>query len=173
MRISRERWRQVPGWEDYEISTYGRVRSWKTRTCAKPGAILAWLKGPRGYPQVNLHKDGKRASTPVHQLVAMAYLGPYPEGQEVRHLDGNPGNPNLSNLRYGTPSENYEDARKHGTYSHGERHGKSTVTADDVREIRRLRREGRYLRELAALFSQSTTNISDICNRKTWTHLED
>lgn len=170
-RIVRERWREIPGWPDYEVSTLGRVRSWKTRTCAKPGAILKWLKGSYGYWQVNLHKNGKRATRPVHILVALAFLGPRPEGMQVRHLDGDETNPRLLNLAYGTAAENCADAKEHGTYVHGETCGKATLTERDVLRIRELRRGGMILADIASLYRQSTTNIHDICRRKTWTHI--
>lgn len=52
----------------------------------------------------------------VHRAVALAFLGEPPPGQEVRHKDGDPGNAELSNLEYGTRSENMRDAVRHGTH---------------------------------------------------------
>ncbi|MDX3713446.1 HNH endonuclease signature motif containing protein [Streptomyces europaeiscabiei] len=51
----------------------------------------------------------------MHQIVAAAFLGPRPDGHDVRHLDGNPLNSALSNLSYGTRSENELDKARHGT----------------------------------------------------------
>lgn len=36
----------------------------------------------------------------------------------VRHLDGDPGNNSLTNLAYGTPSQNLLDSVAHGTHPH-------------------------------------------------------
>jgi hypothetical protein len=50
----------------------------------------------------------------VHQLVARAFLGLRPEGQVTRHLDDDVMNNSISNLAYGTKSENREDAVRNG-----------------------------------------------------------
>jgi len=47
----------------------------------------------------------------VHRLVLLAFIGP--SDLQVRHLDGNPTNNNLSNLLYGTAKENAEDREFH------------------------------------------------------------
>jgi phage FluMu protein Com len=52
----------------------------------------------------------------VHWLVARAFLGPRPDGMEIRHLDGDYQNCTASNLLYGTKSENALDAVQHGTH---------------------------------------------------------
>src|SRR5690606_11217835 len=54
----------------------------------------------------------------VHRLVMEAFVGPLPEGMEVRHLDDDPDNNALSNLVYGTRSENLEDRVRLGTHHH-------------------------------------------------------
>jgi hypothetical protein len=52
----------------------------------------------------------------VHRLVLEAFVGPCPIGMQCRHFpDPNPANCNLKNLQWGTPMENTEDKRVHGT----------------------------------------------------------
>lgn len=63
---------------------------------------------------VTITLKGQTKTSPVHTWVALTFLGPRPEGQEVRHLDGDPGNNTLGNLAYGTPSENRYDTVRHG-----------------------------------------------------------
>ncbi|TLN00386.1 hypothetical protein FDZ73_19580 [bacterium] len=96
-----ETWKGIPGYESqYQVSDMGRVRSvtrpitqigrWgKPFTRVIPGRILKpgqYCKS--GHVSVVLGKgtNGK----PVHQLVMLTFVGPTPEGQEIRHLDGNP-----------------------------------------------------------------------------------
>ena len=67
-----------------------------------------------GYPMVYPSYRGYQVRAFVHQLVLLAFVGPMPEGQLTRHLDGNPQNNVLSNLRYGTALENSQDAVRHG-----------------------------------------------------------
>lgn len=115
-----EEWRSIPGYErTYRVSSIGRVESIpRPRT---RGGLLSIKLGKRGYPAVALVQDGKQATHEVHRLVALAFLGPRPEGQEVRHLDGDRTNCTASNLAYGTRSENLADAQRHGTHPTGSR----------------------------------------------------
>lgn len=69
----------------------------------------------RGHCAVDL---GRKATRFVHRLVLEAFVGPCPEGQQCRHLDGNPLNNQLSNLAWGTPRENHADSVRHGTAYH-------------------------------------------------------
>jgi hypothetical protein len=57
------------------------------------------------------HKDtGERARIHMDWLVAMAWLGPFPEGIPecellVLHIDGDVNNRHMKNLRYGTKQD--------------------------------------------------------------------
>lgn len=114
-----ERWRPVPypGFDGYEVSDLGRVRSWKVYR-GKPGPRL--LKPgltDKGYRMVGLNDDdGKLCSFTVHRLVTVTFVGLRPEDEEVRHLDGNKLNNALVNLAFGTASENTLDTVTHGTH---------------------------------------------------------
>ena len=55
------------------------------------------------------NKNGKVAS-----LVAFAFIGPRPDGNVVRHLDGNKDNNRADNLAYGTHQDNADDDRRLG-----------------------------------------------------------
>ncbi len=109
-----EEWRLIPGYErTYRVSSLGRVESIprpKTR-----GGLLSVKIGKRGYPAVSLVQDGRQTTREVHQLVALAFIGPRPEGHEVRHIDGDPARPHADNLTYGSRSDNVRDKRAHGT----------------------------------------------------------
>src|SRR5882757_7016724 len=116
--LSAERWLPVPGYEQlYHVSDAGHVRSLTrhTRAGIRSGRPLKTNISPAGYPQLGLCRDGQQRTYPVHQLVAMAFLGPRPDDLEVRHLDGNPTNNLIDNLKYGTASENARDSLRHGT----------------------------------------------------------
>ncbi|WP_158710499.1 NUMOD4 motif-containing HNH endonuclease [Streptomyces flavochromogenes] len=107
-------WLAVPGYENsYEVSSQGQVRS-RPRPTTR-GGILKAKVGRVGYPRVSLCANGVQRTWLVHQVVAVAFLGPRPAGQEVRHLDGDPLNNAVSNLAYGTRSENAQDKQRHGT----------------------------------------------------------
>jgi len=110
-------WLPVVGYEGlYEASDQGLIRRIGKARGATRGRILKAPLDSRGYPQVNLCKNGKRLHTVVHIIIATAFYGPCPEGLECRHLDGNRANNKASNLKWGTPSENNYDRVQHGTF---------------------------------------------------------
>lgn len=107
-------WLPIPGYErTYEVSDMGEVRS-RPRPRTRGGTLKTWI-GRRGYPVVSLVQNGRQATRVVHGLVALTFLGPRPESQEVRHLNGDPTDARASNLAYGTRGENVRDKRHHGS----------------------------------------------------------
>lgn len=113
-----EEWRPVPGYEStYLVSSHGRVAS-IPRPRTKGGLCKQKIAKRGGYPTVSLIQGGKQRTRYVHALVAEAFIGPRPEGMDVRHLDGNPLRPELANLAYGTRSQNNRDKVAHGTDHH-------------------------------------------------------
>jgi hypothetical protein len=107
--VTAEEWKPIPGFPDYEVSDLGQVASLKRGE----REILAGGKTEMGYRNVLLYRDGRRVGRRVHQLVALVFHGPRPEGLVIRHLDGNQLNNAASNLRYGTHEENLADRRRH------------------------------------------------------------
>ena len=99
-----EKWRPVPGYPRYEVSSLGRVRSFARYS---EGRVLRPGKSGRfGYATVALGRGNSRC---VHDLVAAAFLGPRPEGADVAHLDGNGADSRPENLAYKTRRENNFD----------------------------------------------------------------
>lgn len=120
----KEEWRVVLGWPDYEVSSLGRVRSWrpigrtpKKRT-NKPRMKKIWYAA--GYPMVGLSYHKHEENWPVHVLMLLAFVGPKPTPKHVaRHLDDIRTNNILSNLAWGTRRENRLDASRNGRQSAG------------------------------------------------------
>lgn len=100
-----EQWAPIPGHEGYEASTHGRVRSPR-------GVLKPWTSNRLGHLKIGL-SGGRREW--LHRVICLAFYGPCPPELEVRHLDGNPTNNHVHNLRYGTHSENMADKVRHGT----------------------------------------------------------
>ena len=109
-----EIWKNIPGYEGrYQVSNLGAVRSLDhpVRVVARgteatrlsPGKLLRPGKMNSGHVTVALGKGNSRC---VHQLVLEAFVGPRPKGHEVLHLNHNPSDNRLANLKYGTRSEN-------------------------------------------------------------------
>lgn len=119
-----------------------------------------------GRLQVSLCKDNRITNKRIHHLVLETYVGSCPEGMECRHLDGNPQNNNLDNLKWGTRSENAIDSIRHGTRNH------SKLTEHKVRMIIYMYKTGLFLqKEIAKIYGISSATICEIVNKKTWRFL--
>lgn len=146
-----EIWRPVVGYEGlYDVSSLGRVKSLERLSLSGKHIRERILKplSTAGYPGVTLHRERIQTRHYVHRLVAAAFLGPCPEGQEVRHKDGGRDYPGLSNLEYGTHTENMQDMIRHGrSYWRNRTHcgngheftRENTIIRSDVRGARRCR----------------------------------
>lgn len=116
-------WRDLVGFEDsFEVSDAGVIRSKPRFVEGRNGRrwhgqkIIAQWVMPKGYVCVTVQAGGRRSNVTVHKAVLEAFVGPRPEGLECRHLDGDPSNNHLSNIEWGTPSENNgADKDRHGT----------------------------------------------------------
>ncbi len=114
-----EIWKRIPEYSDYEVSNYGRVKSYK----CKKIRLLRICPHKHGYNIVGVTDDNGRATTKgCHQLVALAFIGPCPRGMIVCHNDDNPSNNIPKNLRYDTHENNIYQAavREHAAYSEDE-----------------------------------------------------
>lgn len=109
-----EIWKDIPGYEGrYQVSDAGRVRSVDRPVrvvChgvdtvpVAQGKVLRPGRNNSGHVTVALGRGNSRL---VHQLVLEAFVGPCPNGCEVLHLNHQPADNRLSNLNYGTRSEN-------------------------------------------------------------------
>ena len=103
-----EVWREVPGYEDYMVSSRGRVKSLNFNRTGKEGVMKQSLDS-FGYFYVALCRYGKHKKFKVHQLVAMAFLDHIPCGLKLvvdHYPDKTTTNNNLNNLRLVTQREN-------------------------------------------------------------------
>lgn len=140
-----------------------------------PGRHLAPRPDAKGYLRVHPTKDGVQKGVRVHRAVAMAFIcaPPTPEHQ-VNHKDGDRLNNHFSNLEWMTCRENIRHAIDHGlraTPLVGEKHPRSKLTEDAVREIRVRRAAGESYSSLAKAFGVDKTNIAYVATRKTWKHV--
>lgn len=127
-----EVWRQAVDREgapytSFIVSNYGRVlripglsRGYTKKP--HPGTLLTPINGIAGHQYIGmcLIETGKVKRVLAHQLVAWTFIGPQPTDQgrvHVRHLDGNPKNNHVSNLKYGSPWENVQDRNRNYDYN--------------------------------------------------------
>jgi hypothetical protein len=110
--MTTEEWRPLAGFPDYQVSSLGRVVSYKR---GEPYEMVGGYN-QRGYRHVTLVGADRMICRTVHKLVALAFLGPTPDGLQVRHIDGDKLNCAVSNLAFGTPSQNMHDQVRHGQH---------------------------------------------------------
>lgn len=169
-----EQWRPAPEFEGYyEVSDLGNVRSIPRYKCA--GRVLKPRPLPKtGYMQLSLSVNGVRTMKYVHSLVAAAFIGPCPPGEEVRHGDGNPANNAAGNLSYSTHLVNLGDRVEHGTLAVGERQGGAILANAEATLIRQRWAAGERITDLAVIFGANKPTISRIISGEsypdpTWT----
>lgn len=139
MGIDAEIWARHPTFLDYWISSHGRVMR-GTRDCKWIGRELKGWTNTAGYKRVRFHASGKSSDLYVHVLVLESHVcersGPMYEIQAC-HIDGDPSNNRLDNLRWDSTTANYDDQREHGTAAIGERNGRAKLTDSDRDSIAR------------------------------------
>jgi hypothetical protein len=171
-----KKWTDIPGWEGrYQASESGKIRSldmkcqgpYNCTTVRKGRELVLVVKGGR-YMCVTLAKGVQRKQYLVHDLVALTFLGPKPEGLEVRHLNDDKTNNSKRNLVYGTRAENELDRQRNGRVRKGEDHGMVKLTETDVKYIRSCE-DGPSA--LAAEFGITAAHVHSIRTRRSWKHL--
>ena len=116
---------------------------------------------------------GRGVNCKVHRLVCMTFHGAPPSRLHiVAHLNGDSLDNRAENLAWKSQRENEADKLLHGTSNRGARHGMSKLTAEKVKEIRRLRSEGVMQKDIATKFEISQTTVSQIVRGKLWGWLE-
>jgi hypothetical protein len=90
---------KVAGYPNYEVSSFGNVKSVKTDKPLKSGVR-------NGYQYVSLYRNGKKKHKYVHQLVANVFLTNPDSKNFVDHKDRDKANNHVSNLRFATKCEN-------------------------------------------------------------------
>ena len=106
----------IEGYEGrYSISNMGRVYShWYE--------IIMIPQLRNGYPRVQFKLNGKHKNFTVHNLVWDTFVGNRQGELTVDHIDRNPQNNNISNLRLATKREQASNTSVRSTNKLGEKH---------------------------------------------------
>lgn len=96
-----ETWKQVIGYDMYQVSNLGRIRNKNT------GKVLKPAYQPSGYTIVCLRKDGKNNTEPVRRIVMNAF-NPIDNSNkyDIIHIDNDKTNNNVDNLKWVTRKYN-------------------------------------------------------------------
>ncbi len=172
-----EIWKDIPGFEGYyQVSNLGNVKS-LDREVTRADNIVVKYKGKnikKGLThdlriRYKLSKNGKSKHYLGHYLVMLAFVGERPKGYEILHSNGDCQDNRLANLSYDTQSQNRID-----DYRHGKKNANGKLSIEEVLEIRRLCKTGKFTNtEIAKKFNVLQPCISNIASRRTFKWLND
>lgn len=187
MSKSKEKWKDVPGYEKYyEASTFGRVNQkidilyafWNRgirKKLYKKGIIDPLFLPSCGYFNICLRTEDKREVFKLHIVILTTFAGPCPEGMECRHLDDNKANNKKSNLKWGTHNQNVADQyRNKIRQASGESNPHCKITFKEVKKLRKIfaseinqyPNKSQLARELASAYKVHYTTILSIVENK-------
>ena len=146
-----EQWKPIEGYEGYQISNFGRVKSFKRH---QRGEILKPSLGKIGYLYINLRKNNETKHFYIHRLVAQAFVPNSFNKPCINHLNGIKTDNRIENLEWVTYGQNLTHA-----YDKGLR--KSKLTSEQVIYIRE-NHNGLKQNELAELFHVDISLIAAI-----------
>lgn len=140
-----EKWRKVPGFQNYEISIdtpEGRCRNtnWQGK--------IRELKNKEGNNYIiwELHNKSEEKVQQAARWIALTYpelvQNEYFEGAEIDHIDGNRRNNHPSNLRWCTHTGNLENPI---TKKRMREAGKTKIFTEEHRKNMSKSRKGKYI----------------------------
>jgi hypothetical protein len=153
--------------EDYEVSSLGRVKSYKR---GRRGRILIPRPNSGGYMRIIL--DYKKEL--VHRLVAKLFLPNPGNLPVVNHKDGDRTNNCVDNLEWITQGENIKKAYETGKAKPSENQRQAIIKTNHLKRKmvkqydleNNLIREFRSVREASEILKISPAMISLICRGK-------
>ncbi len=170
-----EEWRKVKGFENYECSSLGRLKTfnWKNKGLER---IMKPAKDKSGYLRtVLVDSEGKHNTVKVHRIIAKTFID-NPEGkEEVNHKNGVKTDNSVVNLEWATRQENIQHCIDNGFQRvlKGEEVGNSILTANQVIEIRKKFKPRVYTRKmLSEEYGVKECTIKDVILRRSWKHLD-
>ena len=132
------------------------------------GNALVGRPNENGYLRVLVKTASGFKDAYVHQMVCEAFHGPKPTADhQVNHRNRDRSDNRPENLEWVRSAENLS----HRVLAHGEGHGSAKLTDEQVLAIKSLSSSGQGPSQIARSTGHNRRTISDICNGKTWRHL--
>lgn len=125
--MNTEEWKGVPGFDQYQVSNLGRIKSLGNNKSRKT-KLRKLVSDKDGYLCVVLVRDLKRFNFRVNRLVATMFVNNPSSLPDVNHDDGIKANNSHYNLKWVSKSENTTHAFSTGLHSgKGRTHWKSKL----------------------------------------------
>ena len=146
-----EEFRDIKGFENYQVSNLGRIYSKKRRACLKVKRLAG-----RGYYQVRLSKEGKYYYKNLHRLIAETFI-PNPNNyRTVNHINGNKLDNRISNLEWADDCRQQHEACLLGLKPTT----KHVLTEKEILKVYEMYSKGTSVKEIAEVYD---TRIQQIC----------
>lgn len=169
--IEDEEWRHVPGTNDmYQISSYGRVRSFQR----DPNGKIMKTSYSKGTKTISICFETGRKTVLVHKLIAEAFiLRKKPDYENVIHLDGNTRNNHVSNLAWVKREECMSHVLTKLHEKNRERPPRKLVTnsklsVEDISLLKSMLSKGVKQKVIAKMFCISEMQVSRIKHGANW-----
>ena len=170
-KIEDEIWKEIPfADKKYEVSNYGRVRSFcynkEDGKILRPGLT-------KGFQTVTFKTEGKKKTFLVHKLVAMVFVPKESDDQTIAiHIDWNKRNNYFKNLKWVTKEAAYErimprlqeinKIKNKGIVRN------SKLKPEDVKVLKSMLEKGIKQNVIAKLFSISEMQVTRIKRGENW-----
>jgi len=113
--LPNEIWKDIRGYKGlYQISNMGRIKNLNYQRSGKE-QLMKLRMDKKNYLYINLYRENNDIvrSFQVHRLVLITFVGNCPENFECDHLDRNPSNNKLENLKWKTKIDNLKNMGAH------------------------------------------------------------
>jgi hypothetical protein len=153
-------WKDIEGYDGaYQVNQYGEVRS------TKRNSKVALNDNGIGYKFIRLWKRNHEQKYYVHRLVALSFIPNVNNHPLVDHIDNNPSNNTLNNLRWVDKSLNAQNSKRPKNNTTGHKgvscytsKGKERFEASVGRGINRVRKSFNTLED-AIEYRQKLTEL--------------
>jgi hypothetical protein len=172
--------KKITGFSGYSIDETGKIYSYIGLIHANNGQFIGGSEAKvkkitqhAGYNTVRLRRDidCKHILIGVHRLLAKEFI-PNPQNRPyVCHKNGVRNDNRLDNLYWGTPQENVNDKKRHGTQLFGEKIYKAILNDAKVKFIKILYSFGFHYKFIANCMKVRPNTIQNIIHGRAWKHI--
>ncbi len=110
-------WAAIQNYPHYEVSSHGQVRNTETGKLLKQ--VCCWNRQYTKVTSIQVSLTSKLSTFSIHRLMYQAFVGPIPDDMVIDHINRNPLDNTLTNLRCTSRAVNARNTayRRGGTKS--------------------------------------------------------
>ncbi len=157
--------------EKYDISNYGRIKSYKVN---KTEGLIIKGSTLKGYKILNIKLENEKRTTKyIHKLVAESFIPKDNSLQQyVIHLDFDKINNHVDNLKWVKQKTMFAHQKINPNYKRGTINYSKLTETDVIRLKKKLKRGKNKLYKLAKEFGITHTQLNRIRKGENWGHVK-